>query len=95
MTTARRSPLPPVESGEAEYLLIARLTAVVKSFVSPDGGHRSLRSIYSPRGTCEVYPKGQHSGLCHEMFDTLEAAADWLEAHPEPTQTALFAEEAS
>jgi hypothetical protein len=33
-----------------------------------------------------------HHGLCEEMFDTLEAAADWLDAHPEPTQASLFEE---
>jgi hypothetical protein len=89
-TTARPIPLPPVGEGEAERVLIARLTAVVKSFVSPDGHHKALRSIYSPKGVCQMVRGDGHHGLCHEMFDALEAAADWLDAHPEPTQAALF-----
>jgi hypothetical protein len=100
-TTARPSPLPtscearcelsagPVESGEAREL-IARLTAMLLEMRSPDGLHRCLRSTYSARGTCEVYPKGQHSPLCLEMFALLDEVADWWEAHPEPQQAALF-----
>jgi hypothetical protein len=102
-TTARPSPLPtscearcsrpagPVESGEARGL-IARLTAMLLEMRSPDGLHRCLRSTYSMRGTCEVYPKGQHSPLCQEYFDILEAVADWWDANPEPTQASLFEE---
>jgi hypothetical protein len=100
-TTARPSPLPtscearcsrpagPVESGEARELIV-RLTAVVTSFVSPDGRHKALRSIYSPKGVCQMVRGEGHHGLCEEMFDTLEQAADWLEAHPLPEQAALF-----
>jgi hypothetical protein len=36
-------------------------------------------------------PRRDREPIC----DAVKQAADWLEAHPEPTQTALFAEEAS
>jgi hypothetical protein len=83
---------PRGRDGAAERALIARLTAVVTSFVSPDGRHRALKSIYSPKGVCQMVRGEGHHGLCEEMFDTLEAAADWLDAHPEPTQASLFEE---
>lgn len=64
-----------------EHDLIAQLATMLAEFASPDGQHRALRSIYSPKGVCQVYPAGRHSGLCLSMFAVLREAADYLDEH--------------
>lgn len=64
--------------------VIRAQTRVLLAMRSPDGKHRALRSAYSPRGVCEVYPAGQHSHLCTDFWDGLRDGADWWDAFGEP-----------
>lgn len=59
--------------------LIRRLVLMVASFESPDGNHKALRSIYSPRGVCETTRPG-HSDLCLAWAALVVEGAEWLEA---------------
>lgn len=56
--------------------LLRRCAAMLVTFESPDGEHKALRSSYSSRGCCEIYPKGTHSDLClayRALFTDVEA----------------------
>lgn len=56
--------------------IIATLLDQCLSFTSPNGAHKALRSIYSPRGTCQT-SKGC-SELCTAWHEAIEAGAAWL-----------------
>jgi hypothetical protein len=60
--------------------VIALLLDELRTFQAPRGGHKALRSIYSPRGVCEV-THGACSPLCVAWHDALAVGAGWIDAY--------------
>jgi hypothetical protein len=71
--------LPTTEARLTEAAaLVARLLDQCLTFTSPNGSHKAMRSMYSPRGVCQT-SRGACSPLCTEWHEVVAEAAAWLD----------------
>lgn len=61
--------------------LVDRMGRALVAMSAPDVEHRALRSRFSRRGVCTVYPEGEHGATCQEWRALIVEADRFLTEH--------------